>query len=55
MDNKILPLGGVRSYGRLGVGRPPKIYLNDVESNKGGGGLRNAITRTTQHLLLGLE
>jgi hypothetical protein len=32
------PLEGVRSYGRLGVGRPPKTDLGDIESNRGGGG-----------------
>jgi hypothetical protein len=32
------PPGGVRSYGRLGIDRPPKTDLDDVESNRGGGG-----------------
>jgi hypothetical protein len=32
------PPGGVRSQDRLGVGRPPKTDLDDVESNRGGGG-----------------
>jgi hypothetical protein len=32
-----LALGGV-SYGRLWVGRPPKTDLDDIESNRGGGG-----------------
>jgi hypothetical protein len=33
-----LPLREARSWGRLGVGRPPKIDLDDVESNRGRGG-----------------
>jgi hypothetical protein len=28
--------GGVRSYGRLGVGKPPKTDLDDIESNRDG-------------------
>jgi hypothetical protein len=30
--------GEARSYGRFGVGRPPKTDLDDVKSNRGRGG-----------------
>jgi hypothetical protein len=32
------PPGGVRSWGRLGIGRLPKTDLDDVGSNRDGGG-----------------
>jgi hypothetical protein len=34
----ILLLGGIRSLGCLRVDRPPETDLDDVESNRGGGG-----------------
>jgi hypothetical protein len=33
-----LPPGGVRSWGLFGIDRPPKTDLDDVESNRDGGG-----------------
>jgi hypothetical protein len=44
IDNQILPTVRLRSYGRLGVGRPPKANLDGVESNRGGGGYAESYT-----------
>jgi hypothetical protein len=44
IDNQILPSGRLRSYGRFGVGRPPKADLDNVESNRGGGGYAESYT-----------
>jgi hypothetical protein len=41
--------------GRLGIGRPPKTDLDDVELNRGGVDMWKITTRITLHLLLGQE
>jgi hypothetical protein len=44
-----------RSHGRLGVGRPPKTNIGDVESNGVEVDMRKVKTITTLYLLLGQE
>jgi hypothetical protein len=45
--------GGARSYGRLGIGRPPKTDLNDVESDRDGSGYAESYNYNMLHLILG--
>jgi hypothetical protein len=48
----------VISKGCLGVSRPSKTDLDDVESNRGGAvevGMRKTTTTTTLHLFIGHE